>query len=275
MIELPESHALAGQLTKELKGKRISKAVAGKSPHRFAFFCGDPAGYDALLGGKTVGETRAYGGHVEMEIEDCRLDFNDGVTFRLLAAGEAEPKKHQLYLLFEDGSALVCGVQMYGALYAFPAGSNDNPYYLAAREKASPLEEGFDADYFRSLADGVDKKKTSAKAFLATEQRIPGLGNGVLQDILWTARIHPKRKLADLGGQEFAELYMAVKAVLADMTAKGGRDTEKDLYGNAGGYRTILSRNNTAMTCPACGGTVKKEAYLGGSVYYCPNCQRI
>lgn|GEM_PF-2077218 len=30
------------------------------------------------------------------------------------------------------------------------------------------------------------------KAFLATEQRIPGLGNGVLQDILWTARIHPK-----------------------------------------------------------------------------------
>lgn len=275
MIELPESHALAGQLTKELKGKRISKAVAGKSPHRFAFFCGDPAGYDALLGGKTVGETRAYGGHVEMEIEDCRLDFNDGVTFRLLAAGEAEPKKHQLYLLFGDGSALVCGVQMYGALYAFPAGSNDNPYYLAAREKVSPLEAGFDADYFRSLADGVDKKKTSVKAFLATEQRIPGLGNGVLQDILWTARIHPKRKLADLGGQEFAELYMAVKAVLADMTAKGGRDTEKDLYGNAGGYRTILSRNNKAMTCPACGGAVKKEAYLGGSVYYCPNCQRI
>jgi formamidopyrimidine-DNA glycosylase len=42
----------------------------------------------------------------------------------------------------------------------------------------------------------------SAKAFLATEQRIPGLGNGVLQDILFTAGIHPKRKMAAISEEE-------------------------------------------------------------------------
>lgn len=275
MIELPESVTLANQLTKAIKGKRIERVIVGKSPHRFAFFTGEPEHYGALLLDKTAGETHSYGGHVEIELEDIRLDFNDGVNLRFLAPGQPEPKKHQLYLAFNDGSALVGSVQMYGALSAFRAGSNDNPYYLVAREKTSPLEDGFDVDYFQSLLHSVDRKKTSAKAFLATEQRIPGLGNGVLQDILWTARIHPKKKTGDFSGREIAELYMAVKNVLHDMAANGGRDTEKDLYGNPGGYQTILSKNNIAMVCPECGGEIRKEAYLGGSIYYCPVCQKI
>ena len=275
MIELPESAVFAKQLTENIKGKKISKVVAGKSPHGFAFFCGDPQGYDALLSAKTVGETKAYGGHFEIEIEDCRLDFNDGINLRFLQPGEKEPAKHQLYILFDDGSALVAKVQMYGAMSAFRAGENQNPYYLVAREKVSPLEEAFDVDYFRQLLAEVDQKKISAKAFLATQQRIPGVGNGVAQDILWTARIHPKKKLADFTGQEIAELYMAVKNILADMAEKGGRDTEKDLFGNPGGYQTVMSKNNKEMICPACGGAIKKEAYLGGNIYYCPVCQAL
>jgi len=26
--------------------------------------------------------------------------------------------------------------------------------------------------------------------------------------------------------------------------------------------------------CPACGALIKKEAYMGGTVYYCESCQR-
>ena len=57
------------------------------------------------------------------------------------------------------------------------------------------------------------------------------------------------------------------------MTDKGGRDTEKDLFGNFGKYKTILSKNTYKNPCPNCGGTITKEAYLGGSVYYCQICQ--
>lgn len=273
MIELPEARVLAEQLTKELAGKKIERVVAGKSPHRFAFFNGDPAGHDALLRGSIADEARAYGGHVELWLGELRLDFSDGVNLRFLSQEESEPKKHQLYIRFDDGSALCASVQMYGGLSVFRAGAYDNPYYLVAHEKISPFDDGFDLTYFSGLMDSADQKKTSAKAFLATEQRIPGLGNGVLQDILWTAHIHPKRKLAELGGQETEVLYHAVKHVLRQMADQGGRDTEKDLHGKPGGYLTILSKNNTAMNCPACGGPVKKEAYLGGSVYYCPHCQ--
>ena len=52
-------------------------------------------------------------------------------------------------------------------------------------------------EYFWSLYPGNHKKLT-AKAFLATEQRIPGLGNGVLQDILWDAGIDPRFDMRSL-----------------------------------------------------------------------------
>ena len=113
----------------------------------------------------------------------------------------------------------------------------------------------------------------SVKALLATEQRIPGLGNGVLQDILFNARIHPKRKISTLNAEDKQLLFHSVKDTLRDMIAKGGRDTERDFLGNAGGYRCILSKNTYTKPCVCCGSRLIKEAYLGGSVYYCPNCQ--
>jgi formamidopyrimidine-DNA glycosylase len=59
------------------------------------------------------------------------------------------------------------------------------------------------------------------------------------------------------------------------MTESGGRDTEKDLYGNPGGYPTILSKNTFGNPCKKCGSKIVKEAYLGGSVYFCSGCQAL
>jgi len=59
------------------------------------------------------------------------------------------------------------------------------------------------------------------------------------------------------------------------MTSGRGRDTQTDLYGNEGGYKTILSSKTWKNPCPRCGSVIVKEAYLGGSVYYCPECQKI
>ncbi len=114
------------------------------------------------------------------------------------------------------------------------------------------------------------KKSLSAKALLATEQRIPGVGNGVVQDILFNARIHPKRKVATLSEKEKSKLFHSLKDMLRAMTEAGGRDTQTDFFGNKGKYRTILSSNTWKEPCPVCGGTIIKEAYMGGSIYYCP-----
>jgi formamidopyrimidine-DNA glycosylase len=97
----------------------------------------------------------------------------------------------------------------------------------------------------------------------------------VLQDILFNCGIHPKRKKSSLTDFEMGELFYSLKTTLRRMTDDGARDTEKDFLGQNGGYKTILSKNTLKNPCPNCGGSIVKEAYHGGAVYYCPVCQKI
>lgn len=274
MIELPEAAVLAKQSNETIRGKTIRSVVAAHTPHKLAWYFGDPRAYGALLTSKTIDGTASYGGQLEIAAGDARMLFTDGVNLRYFEKGERPPDRHQLLLEFSDGSCLVGSVQMYGGLSAFPEGKNDNKYYLVAKAKPSPLTGGFDAAWFSSLFS-EEAAKLSLKALLATEQRIPGLGNGVLQDILFNARMHPKKKAGSLSAGERTLLLDAVKATLAAMAAGGGRDTETDLLGRPGGYVTRLSRNTAGQPCPVCGGSITKEAYLGGSVYYCAACQKM
>jgi formamidopyrimidine-DNA glycosylase len=275
MLELPEAVVLAKQINISLKGKRIEKVYTNSSPHKQAWFFGDPRDYHGLLAGKTIENALQHGGLVEIWAGDARLLFCDGVNLRYCPAGEKVPVKHQLHLEFDDSSSLIGYVQMYGGLWAFPAGRFDSAHFMIAMEKPSPLTEQFNRRYFDSLLADKKARSLPAKAFLATEQRIPGLGNGVLQDILWHARIHPKRKMALLEDRELEAVFNAVKAVLAKMAADGGRDTERDLYGCPGGYTTTLSKKTVNKPCPACGTTIKKEPYMGGSIYFCHECQKL
>ena len=272
MIEIPEAIVLAKQLNRTVQGKRIESVVAAGSPHKFAWFFGDPAEYDALLRGRTIEVAYAYGGRVEIEAEGAIMHFGDGVNLRYFGNEDKFPAKHQLWIKFKDESSLVCTVAMYGGMWCCKKGELDDFYSQVAKEKPSPLSDLFDKGYFLSLLD-EKSLKLSAKAFLAAEQRIPGLGNGVLQDILLNSKIHPKRKMSTIDDGQKDLLFKSVKNTLSDMVSGGGRDTESDLFGNPGGYKTKMSKTNKAMICPVCGGAVRRENYMGGSVYYCESCQ--
>ncbi len=274
MIELPEAAVLARQINDTLVGKKISNVIAAQTPHKLAWYFGDPREYASMLTGRAISGVTSYGGQVELKASRVKVLFSDGVNLRYYSKGEKLPDKHQLLLEFDDGSALVGRVQMYGGLSAFPEGENDNKYYLIAKEKPSPLSNDFNEGYFKSLF-GEGTEKLSLKAFLATEQRIPGLGNGVLQDILFNAKMHPKKKTGTLSAADRRVLFDSIKNTLFEMTAMGGRDTENDLLGRPGGYKTRLSKNTIGQPCPICDTLIEKEAYLGGSIYYCVGCQRI
>lgn len=275
MIELPEAASLAKQLTETIKGKKIARVITGFSPHKFAWYYGDPKDYDARLRGKTIGTTEACAGMVEVHAGDARLLFGDGVVLRFHPKDERRPAKHQLLVEFEDGTAISASVQMYGGLWCFKEGEFQNKYYDVARSKPSPLTDKFDWTYFSKLINSAEVQNLSAKAFLATEQRIPGLGNGVLQDILYNAKIHPKQKVENLTNDERKTLFHSVKSTLKEMTGKGGRDITSDLFGKPGGYKTRLSQLTMDKPCPVCGGKIIKQPYMGGSIYFCSGCQKI
>jgi formamidopyrimidine-DNA glycosylase len=272
MIELPESHTLAKQLNATLIGRTVVAMTVNQSPHKFAFYHGDPQTYPARFMGTTFTGAHAQGGQVELSFDDQRLVLSDGVNLRLHRDASTLPAKHQLLMTFDDGSALTITIAMYGMIYGFEVNTFQNPYYRIAQTNPSVYSAEFTFDYFMGIVERASPK-LSLKAFLATEQRIPGLGNGVLQDILLLAQLHPKTKIAALSADQWNTLYTTVVSTLTAMRDQGGRDTEKDLFGQEGGYRTLLSAKTLLEGCPLCGGDLRKEAYMGGSIYFCPHCQ--
>jgi len=273
MIEIPESTVISHQAASILTGKNIAKVITATSLHKFAWYNGDPALYNDLLKDREIIDVRGHGAFVDILCgNDITISIGDGTNLKYYPAIEKHPAKHQLLIEFDDKSFLVFTVVMYGAIYAYK-GEMDNFYHRNSLQSISPLDEAFDKTCFDSLFSNV-KKDMSIKALLATEQRIPGLGNGVLQDILFNAGIHPKRKISTLTDLQKEDLFHCLRVTLQSMTDRGGRDTEKDFYGNWGKYKTILSKKTYKDPCPNCGSEIKKEAYLGGSIYYCTGCQK-
>jgi formamidopyrimidine-DNA glycosylase len=273
MIELPEAVSISRQINETVAGKRISAVIAANTPHKLAWYYGDKAVYESLIAGRDIGRASPYGGLVEIEAGNARILMGEGVNVRFHRKDASRPAKHQLLVEFTDGCALSGSVQMYGGMGVFIEGQLDNKYYSIAKEKPFPLSPEFNEPYFNLMFSALGAGKLSMKALLATEQRIPGLGNGVLQDILFRSKLHPKKKAGSLLANQRAALFASVKETLRAMAAGGGRDTELDIFGNPGGYKTILSSKTAGKPCPLCGTAIRKEAYMGGNVYFCPQCQ--
>lgn len=274
MLELPEVITLAKQANQTLTGKKIAKVFNATKEHKFTFYNNDPLEYDKLLTGKKIKSTKGYGMFVDFFLDNGTIvSIGDGVSPRYNNPGDKVPDNYQLLIAFEDNSFLVFTVAMYGFINIYPDGVIDNKYHILSETSLSPLDKNYTEEYFYRLFTEA-KKNLTAKAILATEQRIPGVGNGVLQDILFNARIHPKRKISTFSDSEKENLYHSLKNTLQEMTDKGGRNTQKDLYGNIGGYSTILSSKTWKEPCQVCKDTLVKEAFMGGTIYYCPHCQK-
>src|SRR3990172_10428018 len=108
MIELPEAMTIARQMTEALKGKRIESGIRGNSPHKFAFYNRAPEEYEAILKGKTMGDTVARGSSILAAVEPgyvlCFGDGGERINYH--QSEKTLPAKHQLLLRFEDGTCL-------------------------------------------------------------------------------------------------------------------------------------------------------------------------
>lgn len=270
MLELPETMTISKQIEDNIVGKTIKQVFPPTKEHKFCWYSLEPQMYDAHLKGSKVQSAEGFGIYIEMVFDNGkRLCFNDGINIRLISHQDI-PKNYQLLIEFDDETALCFTVSMYGAIMLHD-GDYDNEYYLKSKESITPFSDKFEAHYQNRLSEA--KPSLSAKAFLGTDQRFPGIGNGTLQDILFEAGIHPKRKMKTLNDIEKDKLHASIISVLKNMAALGGRDTEKDIFGNKGGYKVQLSKNTYASGCPVCGDQIIKETYMGGSIYYCPSCQ--
>ena len=188
-------------------------------------------------------------------------------------AGTQLPAKRHLTATLDDASSLTITVQGWGFL-ALLSTAEEAAFAPYQHRGVSPLDPRFTREHLAQLlATSKEYRRKPIKSFLVHDPNVGGIGNGMLQDILYRAQIHPRQRVCDLTADEIDRLHGALRETMELAVAQGGRDSERDLHGQPGGYRPLMDRRAVDQPCPRCGTPIVKVSLLGGSCYYWPACQ--
>src|SRR5262249_1700054 len=131
-----------------------------------------------------------------------------------------------------------------------------------------------DGDALRAAARGA---RTSIKAWLLDQRRIAGLGNIYVSEVLFRARVDPRRRAGALDAEEWARVAGEIPAVLEESIARMGTtvSTFRPLWNEPGRYgEELLVYDRAGEPCRTCGTPIRRIVQAGRATFFCPSCQR-
>jgi len=138
-----------------------------------------------------------------------------------------------------------------------------------------PLDNNFTFTKFRGI---LKNKKGKIKQVLMNQEIIVGIGNIYSSEILWRAKIHPEKNIADLSGSELKLLYQSIKKVLK-LGVKLGGESFSDYRkpdGSKGDFDTERKAyKREGQKCGRCGTKIKRIKVGQRSAFFCPSCQKL
>jgi len=277
-IELPEAHILAEQMNKKLRGKQIKSFQLHNCQklQRLGFVNKDTKAFDRLVNTKIESIT-ARGNTIRVKSDlSMNLILAPEYGGRILyhTSGSTVPEKFHLKLDFCDNTSLTVALTGMGVIQALKDDELERNYVYRRdfSEVASPLDEK--QFTYASFSKQLAEKNVNIKSVLVGKDPVlVGLSNSAFQDILYRAKIHPKRKASSLSEDERHALYDAIRLVTRERIQLGGKNQFLDLYGEQGRYTPAMGPNMNGQKCQACGSSIGKMSLGGGQVYFCPKCQ--
>ncbi|MBC6989520.1 DNA-formamidopyrimidine glycosylase [Hymenobacter sp. BT491] len=127
------------------------------------------------------------------------------------------------------------------------------------------------------LSQVLRKKKTLIKPLLLDQSITAGLGNWIVDEVLYQAKIHPERRANTLTDAEFSSLHAAIQSVLK--TAITQEATYRQFPANFLIHAREWDESATPGTdqhrfCPRHQKEEIAKKYVGGrATYYCQICQ--
>lgn len=279
-FELPEALNIANQMDKELKGKKIKHAIIDEkesaSQLRMKMINLQPKEFTSTLEGRTFKSIHSQGKGIYVDLgNDLNLIFGLETSGKLLFYKNIAtiPDKWNVRIDFTDSTALSYRIIAWGWCQVLTTEQLIAHRWLGKEEVSLVDDKAFT---FQVFSNYLDKYASKPIKFILIRQgeALSGIGNGYLQDILFKAKIHPKRKARDIAEDERKNLHSIIKKTLKDALKLGGRDSEVDLYDKPGKYKIILDKRMIGQPCPGCGTTIEKSNILGSTCYVCPICQK-
>jgi len=268
-VELPELTILCSQMRKEIRGKRVSELEVANSKCLNMPF----EQFQKTVVGKNIISVESRGKWIFIRIDHHLLLFNPGMGADVIhfKPGDKLPEKYHIKFTLKDGTGFTIRVWWFCYLHLMPK-KKLGEHNLTAKLGITPLDKRFTLDYFKQL---LGKRRGNIKSFLLDQKNIAGIGNVYIQDILFNAKLHPKRKIPSLTNMEIDTLHKSIRSVLNESIKLGGLAYEKDFYGNKGGYgaKQFKIAYKPGKPCPTCQTTIQKIKTGSTSSFICPNCQ--
>jgi formamidopyrimidine-DNA glycosylase len=118
----------------------------------------------------------------------------------------------------------------------------------------------------RQFLDLLAPRRGRVKAALMDQRLVAGLGNILVDEILWQARVHPSTPLERLTASQRDQLFTRMRSVV-----RRAVETHDHVDRN----RRWLShvRGRPGARCPRRHEELERTVIAGRTTYYCPRCQ--
>jgi formamidopyrimidine-DNA glycosylase len=255
--ELPDVDGFRRVLTEFASGQEI-KAVEVRD--REMLRNRSPQGLGRALKGRRFREPERRGKWLFAPVGDVVLLMHFGMT-GLLAWEDSDADWHRhdrIVFRCHDGELRYRNMRRFGGIWV-ASGEEE------AATVTGPLGPDAAGLSRKAFHERLESRRGGIKSALMDQRLIAGLGNLLVDEILWTARVHPEKLARALDRRRRDAVFDALHETLRRSIPAGRVPRPR-------GWLTGV-RDERDARCPRCDTRLRRTTVAGRPTRWCPRCQ--
>jgi formamidopyrimidine-DNA glycosylase len=272
--ELPEVETMCRGIH-PIIGKRIRSVTTPWCSYRAITIRPSVVEIDQQMAGTTVKTVTRLGKRVVIQNKDYSLILQPKMTGLVSLDDPPDPDHVRLQLDFSSGIQVrFWDRRGLGTVEMLPT-SELHQRIVAGRLGPDALQ--ISAEDF---AQRLGSTQRPIKVALLDQKILAGVGNLYASEMLFAARINPRKSAAKISRAKMLLLYDVMQSILRTAIAMEGSTLSDGTYRNAlndpGSYQNMhLVYDRAGLACNHCQtGTIRRIVQAQRSTFYCPKCQR-
>jgi formamidopyrimidine-DNA glycosylase len=256
--ELPDVEGFRRYLVRHGAGKRIERVEVGDPA---IVRNTTPQGLGRALTGQRFTRPRRHGKWVFAAAGDTTVAMHFGMTGLLHWSADPEYRHRHDRVVFvlEGGRLAYRNMRRFGGVWT--ARGEKELEAVTGPLGPDALDVGRD-----QLAELLDGRRGALKPALMDQRLIAGLGNLLVDEILWRARIHPRLPVGRLRGEQIDAIHDVMSSVLREANRHARVPPIEGWLTGA--------RDRRDARCPRCGARLRRAQVGGRTTCWCPRDQR-
>ena len=272
MPELPEVTVISEDVAALAVGSEVLRAAVFRPDVTNV----EPEEFGRRLVGRTLRETGRRGKIIVLDFGEVVGLVHLVISGRVLRLPEwRQPDRMNTAVLEfwgEGGPLVLAFTRLWLGYFDLYEPGEEDKHPLISCLGPDPLSEEFTVEYLASALS----RKAGVKGLLLDQSVVAGLGNIYVDEVLFSAGVHPTRKASTLAAEEIHKIHAATRDILRRAIEQRGTtfDSYHDAFGETGKFQHQLKVFTRAgEPCPRCGTKIIQSRVAGRGTHSCPACQ--